>query len=217
MARIGVVLSGCGFLDGSEIHESVLTILALQKAGLQYQCLAPDIEQMHVVNHREGVPVEGESRNVLTEAARIARGEIKATESVTADEFDGLIFPGGYGAAKNLSNFAVTGGDCTVDSSVTRLVKDLHAQGKPIGFICIAPAIAARLLPGVKVTIGSDQGTAATLEQMGAKHIECPASDFVEDEEQKILSTPAYMCDAPLPDIAAGIEKLVRRMADLIG
>lgn len=216
MADVGVVLSGCGYLDGSEIHEAVLTLLALQKAGLTYQCIAPDIDQMHVVNHIAGEPREGETRNVLTEAARIARGDIKATTAVSAGDLAGLVFPGGYGAAKNLSNFAVAGTSSEVDPSVAQLVKDVHSQGKPIGFICISPAIAARLLPGVKLTIGNDPGTASALEEMGAKHVECPANDFVEDSEQKVLSTPAYMCDASLPDIASGIEKLIRRMSELV-
>lgn len=215
MAKVGVVLSGCGFLDGSEIHEAVLTLLALQKANTEYQCIAPDIDQMHVVDHVAGEPAAGETRNVLTEAARIARGDIKALGDVSADDFDALVFPGGYGAAKNLSNFAVAGTSSDVDPSVAQLVQDMHSGGKPIGFICISPAIAARLLPGVKLTIGSDPGTAAALEEMGAEHIECAANDFVEDPEQKVLSTPAYMCDAPLPEIAAGIEKLVSRLTAL--
>lgn len=217
MAQVGVVLSGCGFLDGSEIHEAVLTLLALQKTGIDYQCIAPDIDQMHVIDHGSGEPAAEETRNVLTEAARIARGDIKALGDVSADEFDALVFPGGYGAAKNLSNFAIAGTSSEVDPSVARLVQEMHSEGKPIGFICISPAIAARLLPGVKLTIGSDPGTAAALEEMGAEHIECPANDFVEDPDQKVLSTPAYMCDAPLPDIAEGIEKLVNRLSALAG
>lgn len=217
MAQVGVVLSGCGFLDGSEIHEAVLTLLALQKAGTGYQCIAPDIDQMHVIDHAAGEPVAGETRNVLTEAARIARGDIRALGDVSADDFDALVFPGGYGAAKNLSNFAVEGTSSEVDPSVAQLVQETHAQGKPIGFICISPAIAARLLPGAKLTIGSDPGTASALEEMGAEHIECPANEFVEDLEQKVLSTPAYMCDAPLPEIAEGIEKLVNRLSALAG
>ncbi|RIK11345.1 MAG: isoprenoid biosynthesis protein ElbB [Acidobacteria bacterium] len=217
MAQVGVVLSGCGFLDGSEIHEAVLTLLALQKSGASYQCLAPDIDQMHVVDHVAGEPAAGETRNVLKEAARIARGDIKALGDVSAKDFDALVFPGGYGAAKNLSNFATEGTSSEVEPSVAQFVQEVHSAGKPIGFICISPAIAARLLPGVKLTIGSDPGTAAALEEMGAEHIECPANDFVEDSEQRVLSTPAYMCDAPLPEIAEGIEKLVKRLSALAG
>lgn len=217
MGKIGVVLSGCGYLDGSEIHESVVTLLALERAGIKYQCIAPDVEQMHVVDHTTGLPEEGEARNVLKEAARIARGDIKAAGDVSADDFAGLIFTGGYGAAKNLSDFAVAGTGAEVEASVARLVNDVHAQDKPIGFICISPAIAARLLPGVRLTIGSDEGTAKALEAMGAKHVECDVADFVEDEDQLVVSCPAYMVDAPLPEIATGIEKLVNRMGELIG
>lgn len=217
MAHIGVVLSGCGYLDGSEIHEAVLTLLALQKAGVSYQCIAPDIDQMHVIDHQSGEPLANETRNVLTESARIARGDIKAIGDISASDFDALVFPGGYGAAKNLSNFAVAGTSSEVEPSVAKLVKEMHTQGKPIGFICISPAIAARLLPEVKLTIGSDPSTAAALEEMGAEHIECPANEFVEDTERHVLSTPAYMCDAPLPEIAEGIEKLINRLSALVG
>lgn len=213
--KVGVVLSGCGHLDGAEIREAVLTLLAIEKAGIDYQCIAPDIEQMHVVDHLTGEPVAGESRNVLRESARIARGDVVAATDVGPDDLVGLVLPGGYGAAKNLSTFAVAGAECSVDASVARLVQSVHAAGKPVGFICIAPAIAAKLLPGVKLTIGNDAATAQALEQMGAKHVECAVDDFVEDEDQKVLSCPAYMIDASLPDIAAGIEKLVARLAAL--
>jgi len=216
MAKVGVVLSGCGFLDGAEIRESVLTLLALERAGVDYECLAPDVEQMHVVDHTCGTPTEGESRNVLREAARIARGEIRPTADVDPAELSGLVLPGGYGAAKNLSDFATQGAACEVEESVARLVRGVHDAGKPVGFICIAPAIAAKLLPGVKLTIGSDAATAATLEDMGAKHVECAVDDFVEDEEQKVLSCPAYMVDAGLPEIAEGIDRLVRRLAQMV-
>ncbi len=216
MAKVGVILSGCGYLDGSEIREAVLTLLALEKVGIDYECLAPDVEQSDVVDHLTGSAIPGVTRNTMEEAARIARGAIRATGSADASEFDGLVIPGGYGAAKNLCNFAVAGPDCEVEESVARLVNDTHAQGKPIGFICIAPAIAARLIPGAKLTIGNDAGTAAAIEKMGAKHVECFSDAFVADDEQRVLSTPAYMCDASIPQIAQGIEQMVARLGTMI-
>jgi len=217
MAKVGVILAGCGHRDGAEIREAVLTLLALEKAGIDYDCLAPDVEQRDVVDHLTGEPAKGERRNVLHEAARIARWAVRPTASVAASELGGLVIPGGYGAAKNLCDFAIKGPDCTVEPSVARLIRDTHAQGKPIGFICIAPALAARLIPGVRLTIGSDPTTAEALEKMGARHVECFSDSFVADDEKKVLSTPAYMCDATLPQIASGIEAMVRRLGEMIG
>jgi len=216
MSRIAVVLSGCGYLDGAEIHESVVTLLALDRAGAEVQCLAPDKPQRDVVDHRSGEPME-ESRNVLVESARIARGEIRDVADARADEFDAVILPGGFGAAKNLSSFAVEGPECTVDPGVERLLRDAHAAGKPIGLICIAPAIAARLFPGVDLTIGSDPDTAGALEQMGAHHKACAVDAYVCDERARVVSCPAYMLGPSIKGVAAGIEQLVDevlRLAD---
>jgi len=209
MSRVAVVLSGCGYLDGAEIHESVVTLLALDRAGAEVQCLAPDKPQRDVVDHRTGQPVEGEARNVLAESARIARGEIQDVADARAEDFDAVIVPGGFGAAKNLSSFAVEGPGCTVDPGVERLLQDAHAAGKPIGMICIAPAIAARLFPGVDLTIGSDPDTAGALEQMGAHHKACAVESFVCDERARVVSCPAYMLGPSIKGVAAGIEKLV--------
>jgi enhancing lycopene biosynthesis protein 2 len=216
MAKIGVILSGCGYLDGAEIQESVVTLLALDRAGAEVECLAPDKEQMHVVNHRTGEVVEGESRNVLTESARIARGEIRDVALANADDYDALILPGGYGAAKNLSNFAVAGPECSVDPGVEKLINHARAAGKPVGFICIAPAIAAQLIPGVELTIGTDASTAAALEQMGATHTDCAVESYVCDEQAKVVSCPAYMLGPGIKDIAIGIERLVDEVLRMI-
>jgi len=220
MAKIGVVLSGCGVFDGSEIHESVVTLLALDRAGAEAVCMAPDVEQMHVVNHLSGNPAEGESRNVLVESARIARGEIKDIATVKADEVDGLIFPGGFGAAKNLCTFATEGPDCTVHPEVARLAREVHEAGKPIGVICIAPALAAKIFQDngpITLTIGSDESTAGAIESLGQIHQECPVSEFVVDERNKIVSTPAYMEARSISEAAEGIEKLVGEVLRLIG
>ena len=209
--KVGVVLAGCGFLDGAEIHEAALTLLALDRAGADIICMAPKTDQMHVVDHGAGEPVEGASRNTFTESARIARGEIQDIAGVNAGDLDALVFPGGFGAAKNLCTFAVDGPACTVNDDVQRLIRDMHAAGNPQGFICIAPAIAAKVLGelGPVLTIGNDEGTADALGALGAQHIDCPVDDTVVDDELKIVSTPAYMLGPSIAHVAKGIDKLV--------
>ena len=215
MTRVAVLLSGCGYLDGAEIQESVITLLALDRAGAQVECLAPDRAQRDVVDHRSGEAVAGEERNVLTEAARIARGAIRDVAEARAEDYDAVILPGGYGAAKNLSSFAVDGADCEVDPGVERLLRDAQAAGKPIGLICIAPTIGARLFPDVELTIGSDPDTAGALEAMGAHHKDCPVNAFVCDERARVVSCPAYMLGPGIKDVAAGIEQLVAEVLRL--
>ncbi len=212
--KVGVVLSGCGVYDGAEIHESVITLLALDKAGAKVICMAPDVPQMHVINHMKGEPAAGENRNVLIESARIARGEIKNMKDVTAADLDALIFPGGFGAAKNLCTFAVDGVDCKVNAEVERLVNEMHRAKKPIGFICIAPAMAAKILGShqPKLTIGSDPGTAQAIEKMGGKHVECTVYEAAVDDVNKVVSTPAYMLGPSIAHVAKGIEKCVEQV-----
>ncbi|GKX56433.1 glyoxalase [Leminorella grimontii] len=212
MKRVAVVLSGCGFLDGAEIHESVLALLALDRAGAQVTCFAPDQPQADVVNHFTGQPAS-ESRNVLTESARIARGKIQPLSQADASLFDALIVPGGFGAAKNLSNFASAGAECVINQDLARLVKAMHQAGKPMGFICIAPALLPKLLGvPVRVTIGNDIDTAEIIDAMGGEHITCPVDDIVVDEDQKVVTTPAYMLAQGIAEAAQGIEKLVSRV-----
>lgn len=212
--RFAVVLSGCGVYDGAEIHEAVMTLLAIDRAGATYQCFAPDVAQMHVVNHLTGQPT-GESRNVLVEAARIARGAIKPLSAFDAAQFDALVFPGGFGAAKNLCSFAVDGPDCTVNPDVERAIKSMHAAGKPIGALCIAPAIVARVLGGVELTIGSDAGTAAALEKMGAHHVARGHAELAVDSAAKVVTTPCYMLDASIGQIADGAQAVVAKLIEL--
>ncbi len=215
--KIGVVLSGCGVMDGSEIHEAVLTLLAIDRAGAEAVCMAPNVRQHHVINHLTGEESKGEVRNVLTESARIARGKVRDIASVKAGDLDGLIFPGGYGAAKNLSDYAFKGPDCSVNPDVARLARDVHAAGKPIGVICIAPVIAANVFGNKhpQITIGTDKNTARDIEHMGAKHVACPVSEFVVDRERKLVSTPAYMLAQSIKEAAEGIEKLVKTVISL--
>jgi len=217
--KVGVILSGCGFMDGAEIHESVLTLLALDRLGCKIICMAPNIEQARVVNHLTGQEAK-EKRNVLAESARIARGEIKDAASVKVDDFDALILPGGYGAATNLSTFGKDGAKAEVNKNVARLVKEAYAKGKPIGAICIAPGIIAAVLGKTAhplLTIGNDAGTAKNIEACGAKHESCAVREFVIDKKNKIVSTPAYMLGPSIAHVAEGIEKCVREVVALIG
>lgn len=215
--RIGVILSGCGFKDGAEIHESVCTLLTLDRLGCEVTCMAPDIEQVKVVDHLTGKETT-EKRNVLTESARIARGEIRNIAEVKADDLDALILPGGLGAAMNLSSFAADGPNASVNDDVARLIREVHAQGKPIGAICIAPAIIARVLGDEHptLTIGNDEATAGALTECGAKHETCAVRELVVDREHKIVTTPAYMLGPSIAHVAEGIDKCVREVINLI-
>jgi enhancing lycopene biosynthesis protein 2 len=218
MAKVGVLLSGCGFLDGAEIHESVLTLLALDRAGAEIICMAPNIDQYHVINHLTQ-EVTDEKRNVLVESARIARGEIKDLKDVTASDLDALILPGGFGAAKNLSDFAIKGTDATVNSEVKRILEEMVAEKKPVGAICIAPATLTRALSDInpEVTIGTDQATAAAIETMGGQHKTCTVDLIHADENNRIVTTPAYMLGPGIKDVAEGIQKLVDKVMELAG
>ncbi|MCS5709671.1 isoprenoid biosynthesis glyoxalase ElbB [Candidatus Berkiella cookevillensis] len=216
MKKIAVVLSGCGVMDGSEIGEAILTLLAIDKAGAQYQCFAPNIDQVHVINHLTQTEMP-EKRNVLVEAARIARGEIKDLKEITASDFDAVIFPGGFGAAKNLCDFAFEGTHCHVNEGVSQLVAAMHAAQKPVGFICIAPAMIPKLYPTqTKLTIGTDKPTADKLSAMGGQHIACPVTDIVVDKTHKVVSTPAYMLANRISEAQLGIEKLVTEILAMI-
>ena len=212
MKKIAVVLSGCGVYDGSEIHEAVLTLLALARRDAGVVCFAPDKNQADVINHITG-EVMPETRNVLTEAARIVRGDIHPLSEARADELDALIVPGGFGAAKNLSTFAAEGSDCTVDPELKALAQAMHQAGKPLGFICIAPAMLPKIFDfPLRLTIGTDIDTAEVIEEMGGEHVPCPVDDIVVDEDNKVVTTPAYMLAQNIAEAATGIEKLVDRV-----
>ena len=213
--KIAVILSGCGVYDGAEIHESVITLLRLDQRGAQVQCFAPDIAQLHVINHLTGEEMP-ESRNVLVESARIARGEVKDIREARVEEFDALVVPGGFGAAKNLSNFAIEGAGCTVQPDVLALAEAFAEAGKPVGLICISPALAAKIYgPGVTCTIGNDADTATAMNKMGATHEDCAVTDIIEDKARKLVTTPAYMLAQNISEAASGINKLVDRVLEL--
>ncbi len=209
-----VVLSGCGVFDGAEIHESVITLLSLSRCNATWTIAAPDKDQVHVIDHHVGQTTD-EVRNVRTEAARIARGPVLSLGEVDCNDYDAVFMPGGFGAAKNLNTFAFDGADCSIDPDVERVLKGFHAAGKPIGAVCISPTVVARALGTGTMTIGSDPGTAQAIEAMGASHRDCAVNDIVVDEENKLVTAPAYMCDAPLKDIADGIERAVRKVVEL--
>ena len=215
--RVGVVLAGCGFLDGAEIHEATLTLLYLDRRGARVTVMAPDMDQMHVVDHTRGEAAPGERRGVLTESARIARGKIVDLAKVKAGDLDALILPGGFGAAKNLCTFAVDGTKMKVHPEVERLVREMKVAGKPLGFMCIAPVIAAKVLGELRprLTIGDDPDTAKAIEAFGATHVDCKVDQIVVDQKQKIVSTPAYMLGPTIALVAAGIEKLVSAVVEM--
>ena len=213
--KVAVILSGSGVYDGAEIHESVITLLRLDQRGAQVQCFAPNIAQLHVINHLTGEEMP-ETRNVLVESARIARGNIKDIREADVEDFDALIVPGGFGAAKNLSNFAVEGAGCTVQPEVLALAEAFAEAGKPVGLMCISPALAAKIYgPGVTCTIGNDADTATAMNKMGATHEDCAVSEIIEDKARKLVSTPAYMLAQSISEAASGINKMVDRVLEL--
>jgi enhancing lycopene biosynthesis protein 2 len=215
--RVGVLLSGCGYLDGSEIHEATCTLLSLDRRGATLVAMAPDKPQHHVIDHASQQPQAGASRNVLQEAARIVRGRITPLAKVRAEDLDALILPGGFGAAKNLCSYAFDGAGMKVDGEVERLVRAMRSAHKPMGFICISPVIAARLFGSekVRVTIGDDPGTAGHITSWGAEHVPCAVDQIVVDQKLKLVSTPAYMCETWIAPVAAGIDKLVAAVLEM--
>jgi enhancing lycopene biosynthesis protein 2 len=203
MKKFAVVLSGCGVFDGAEIHEATLTLLAIAQQGASYEIFAPDIDQHHVINHYTHKEM-AERRNVLVESARIARGKIKPLSNFREKDFDAIIFPGGFGAAKNLSTIAFDGPDAKVNSDVAVAVRSMHQAGKPIGALCMAPAMISRILGHVEVTIGNDPGTAGTIQKMGGVHVNASHGEVVVDKKNKIFTTPCYMLDATIVQIYEG-------------
>ncbi|MCW3788562.1 isoprenoid biosynthesis glyoxalase ElbB [Plebeiibacterium sediminum] len=214
MKKFAVILAGCGVFDGSEIHEATLTLLAIQKKGSEYQCFAPNIDQHHVINHITGEEMQ-QTRNVLIESARIARGNIKDISELNVDDYDGIIFPGGFGVAKNLSDFAFKGAEIAVLPSVSETILAFWKAKKPIGALCISPAIIAKVIPNATLTIGSDAGTKDAIEKMGAKHKQTTHGEVVTDAENKIVTTPCYMLDANIAQIEEGANNLVDQIHQL--
>lgn len=215
MKPVAIILSGCGVFDGSEIYETVITLLALDKAGVAYQCLAPSLK-FHVVDHTTHQTTQ-EVRDVYTEAARLARGQIKPLESARADDYSAMIIPGGFGAVKNLSNFAEKGQECKVNTAVVEFAKGIAEAQKPAGFICIAPTLICAIYgAGVQLTIGNDPKTAEKLNAMGAIHQDCEVNKCIVDEKHRVVTTPAYMLANSISEAASGIERLVAKVVAMI-
>jgi enhancing lycopene biosynthesis protein 2 len=211
--KFAVVLSGNGVFDGSEIHETTLSLHAIMKHGGTYEIFAPDIQQHHVINHITGEEMK-EERNVLIESARIARGQINNLKDFNADDFDAILFPGGFGAAKNLSTFAFDGPNCKINGEVENAIRAMKDQEKPIGALCISPVLVAKILGDVQLTIGQDKDTADAVEQMGAKHKKTGHGEVVMDKENKVFTTPCYMLDANILQIAEGADNVVQAITE---
>ena len=216
MMKVAVVLAGCGVFDGAEIHEAVMTLYAIDRTGGTYQVFAPNVKQHHVINHITGEAMN-EARNVLTEAARIARGKIKALTEYRVADFDALIFPGGFGVAKNLCTYAVDGTDCHVDRVVEAAIRDTHKAGKPIAALCISPVLITRVLGNVTVTIGNDPSTAKDIAAMGGRHEVKRHGEVSVDIKNRIVTTPAYMLNACLTDIARDAEEVIKAIMEMVG
>lgn len=213
MKNFAVILAGCGVFDGAEIHEAVMTLYAIAKNGATYSIFAPDVDQHHVVNHLTGKEMP-EKRNVLLESARIARGKIRSLPELDVRNFDAVIFPGGFGVAKNLCNFAFKGADCEVNAEVKKVIKETVSLRKPLGALCISPVLLAAVLGEVEITLGSDGSSAQAVTKMGAKHKVTTHGDVVIDEKHKIFTTPCYMLDATIVQIAQGAENIVKAMLE---
>lgn len=215
--QVAVILAGCGVYDGSEIYETTLTLLRLDQLGIGYRCFAPDIQQQHVVNHLNQDVVEGEQRNVLQESARLARGDISPLNELVADDFDGVIVPGGFGVAKNLSDFASASDNMQVLEVLKEVLTGFRHDNKPIGLMCIAPVIVPRLFDdGIAVTVGNDPAISGAISAMGGLHRSCAVDDIVVDLEHRVVTTPAYMLATRISEAATGIFKLVDRINEMM-
>ncbi|XP_047457699.1 glutamine amidotransferase-like class 1 domain-containing protein 3, mitochondrial [Mugil cephalus] len=220
--RVAVVLAGCGVYDGTEIHEASAVLVHLSRGGAAVNMFAPNVDQMHVVNHMTGEPAQ-DKRNVLVESARVARGKIQDLSKLSVKDHDAVIFPGGFGAAKNLCSWAVQGKDCSVNDMVKDTLQAFHKEGKPIGLCCISPVLAAKVIPGCEVTVGIEADgkypntadTAAAINQLGCKHVSKSVGESHVDEKNKLVTTSAFMCDAPIHEIFDGIGTMVRDVLKL--
>lgn len=215
MRNFAIILSGSGVFDGSEIHEATLTMLAIRESDFNYQCFAPDLDQYHVIDHFSGETLN-ERRNVLVESARIARGDIKPLDQLDVADFDAVFIPGGFGVAKNLSNYAFEGVDMSVISLVRSVIEEFYNSKKPIAALCISPVIVAKILPGVSVTIGTDEKTSSDIETLKGEHIISGHADVIIDEDFKVVTTPCYMLDADITDIAKGTRAVVYAVEELL-
>lgn len=213
--KVALLISGCGVYDGAEIYETVLTLLRLDEQDASYQMIAPDQPMAQVINHLTGEEEDG-SRNLLVEAARLARGNIIALSTANVEDYDAIILPGGFGVAKNFSTFATEGAECSVDKNVQSFMQAFHKANKPIGLMCITPAIAAKLIkPGILCTVGQDAAVEGAMTSMGALHKSCAVDEIVVDNVHKVVTTPAYMLAERITEAKAGVFKLVDKVLEL--
>jgi enhancing lycopene biosynthesis protein 2 len=213
MKNFAVILCGCGALDGSEIHEAVMTLLAIERHECRYSVFAPDENQYHVINMFTKEEMS-EKRNMLVEAARIARGNIQPLSELDLTQFDALVLPGGYGAAKNLSTYAFDGANAVVYPPLVEIVKTEKKKQMPIGALCIAPVILAKILGNITITVGNDPATIANVEQMGATHVNTQEGEVIADKANRVFTTPCYMLSATIADIADSADNLIRTILE---
>jgi enhancing lycopene biosynthesis protein 2 len=213
--KFAVILSGCGVYDGAEIHESVLTLLAIDSSGSTYECFAPDIKQYHVIDHSNGSEMN-ESRNVFIESARIARGNIMRLKDFNPDDFDAVVLPGGFGVAKNLCTYAIDGPDFLVNPLVEQAIDKARKANLPIGAMCIAPVLISQIVQGASLTIGNDSDTVKAIETLGAKHVKTQGDEVIIDKKNKIVTTPCYMLNSPITTIAKGTQNLIDALYSLM-
>lgn len=216
MKKFAIILSGNGVYDGAEIHESTMTMLAIKQQGADYDIFAPDIDQHHVINHYSGETMD-EKRNVLVEAARIARGEIKPLTRFDASVYDALVMPGGFGVAKNLSTFAFHGSSCEVNPEIEKAIRSMHENEKPIGALCISPVVVAAVLQKGKYTIGQDKNTAEAIQKFGGEHVQTTHGEIIIDKDNRVFTSPCYMLDANIQQIAEGADNVIKAIIDHLG
>lgn len=216
MKNFAVILSGCGQHDGSETHETILTLLALDRAGVKWQGFAPDIDA-GVINHVTDTEVQDEKRSVLLESARLVRGNIKPLSSANAANFDAIILPGGMGAVKVLCDWYFNKPNFNLNPDVKKLLDEAVKLNKPLGFICIAPMIIPKIFSNAKFTIGNDKDLAREIANYGCEHVDCLASDIVVDSQNNVVTTPANMVAASIDEVNQGITKLVNELVKMSG
>ncbi|EPE37185.1 isoprenoid biosynthesis glyoxalase ElbB [Candidatus Photodesmus anomalopis] len=210
--KIAVVLSGCGVFDGSEINEVVLSLFELEKQSINYEVFAQDKNQKHVINHYNQSS-DNFTRNILFESSRIVRGNIKKLSELNYNTFDGLLIPGGFGVAKNLSNLAFKNGHFTIDIEFKKIMTNFI--GKPSGYLCIAPMLIPHVYRNAKCTIGNDPEMAKIINNLGGIHVNCSANDIVIDEKNRLITTPGYMMTNSRVEVHLGIEKLVSKLKNI--
>lgn len=225
--KIGVLLSGSGVYDGSEIQEAVLTLLAIEEIEAEAICISIDKPQHHVINHLNGEEMN-DSRNMLIESARIARGNIKNINDVSPNDIDAMVIPGGFGAAKNFTSWAFNGSDGEILPEVKLLLVNLINIGKPIAALCVSPVVLAKALEGSTITptltIGTDKEpspydiTAFTdgLQKTGMQTEMKSVREINIDVKNKIISAPCYMMEASIVDVRKNIRSAIEALRDLV-